>query len=184
VSSFHCIKIIYSLGKSDLRIPASRKHQTPVFSNRLFTLLPHPWLLLARPRSQAREIREPMGTGQHFFLLTSGPYIIVIPTVISFCLSPSSRWFLARLIFDPEDGGDTLLRNVGSCTDYTALYPRRWQFSKVISVQNITELTGCDQRYRRNKYNQDVQAKILLTRSRMQMHSAQLNSFKGTNGMH
>jgi hypothetical protein len=35
------------------------------------------------------------------------------------------RGFLARLIFDPEDGGDTFLRNVGSYTDYTALYPTR-----------------------------------------------------------
>jgi hypothetical protein len=31
-----------------------------------------------------------------------------------------------ELFFDPEDGGDTLLRNVGyNSTDYTASYPRR-----------------------------------------------------------
>jgi hypothetical protein len=36
-----------------------------------------------------------------------------------------ARWFLARLIFDPEDGGDTFFRNVGSHTDCMALYPRR-----------------------------------------------------------
>jgi hypothetical protein len=29
------------------------------------------------------------------------------------------------LIFDTEDEGDTFLRNVGSHTDYAALYPRR-----------------------------------------------------------
>jgi hypothetical protein len=34
------------------------------------------------------------------------------------------------LFCDPEDGGDTFLRNVGSHTDYTALYPRRWQSSR------------------------------------------------------
>jgi hypothetical protein len=34
-----------------------------------------------------------------------------------------------RLIFDPEDGGDTFLRNVGSYIYYTALYLRRWQIS-------------------------------------------------------
>jgi hypothetical protein len=34
---------------------------------------------------------------------------------------------IARLIFDLEDGDDTFLRNVGSHTEYTALYPRRWQ---------------------------------------------------------
>jgi hypothetical protein len=42
---------------------------------------------------------------------------------------PATRWFLARLIFDPEDGGDTLLRNVGLHTDYTTLYPAIWQYS-------------------------------------------------------
>jgi hypothetical protein len=31
-----------------------------------------------------------------------------------------------QLFFDPEDGGDTFLRNVGyNSTDYTASYPRR-----------------------------------------------------------
>jgi hypothetical protein len=29
----------------------------------------------------------------------------------------AARWFLARMIFDPEDGGDMFLRNVGSYTD-------------------------------------------------------------------
>jgi hypothetical protein len=38
-------------------------------------------------------------------------------------------WFLARLIFCPEDGGDTFLRKVCSHMDYTALYPRRFQHS-------------------------------------------------------
>jgi hypothetical protein len=42
-------------------------------------------------------------------------------------LATYSRWLLARLIFDPEDVGDTFLRNVGSCTYYTTLYIRRWQ---------------------------------------------------------
>jgi hypothetical protein len=32
----------------------------------------------------------------------------------------------ADLFFDPEDGGDTILRNVGcNSTDYTASYHRR-----------------------------------------------------------
>jgi hypothetical protein len=34
-------------------------------------------------------------------------------------------WF-AELFFDPEDGGDTFLLNVGcNSTDYMASYPRR-----------------------------------------------------------
>jgi hypothetical protein len=39
-----------------------------------------------------------------------------------------SRWFLTRLIFGPEDGGDTFLRNVGSYTDYTVVYQGRCNF--------------------------------------------------------
>jgi hypothetical protein len=38
-----------------------------------------------------------------------------------------ARWFLARLILDPEDGDDTFLRNVGSYTDYMKLYCKRRQ---------------------------------------------------------
>jgi hypothetical protein len=36
-----------------------------------------------------------------------------------------SRWFPARGIVYPEDGGDTSLRNVGSHKSYTAPHPRR-----------------------------------------------------------
>jgi hypothetical protein len=35
------------------------------------------------------------------------------------------------LIFDPEDGGDPLLRNIGSYTFYTTLYPKIYQVSEV-----------------------------------------------------
>jgi hypothetical protein len=35
---------------------------------------------------------------------------------------------LLFLFFDPEDGGDMFLRNVGGLsTDYTALYPGRYE---------------------------------------------------------
>jgi hypothetical protein len=34
---------------------------------------------------------------------------------------------LQQVIFDPKDGCDMFLRNVGSHTDLTALYARRWQ---------------------------------------------------------
>jgi hypothetical protein len=34
-------------------------------------------------------------------------------------------WFLLNYLFDPEDGGDMFIRNVGcNSTDYTASYPR------------------------------------------------------------
>jgi hypothetical protein len=36
-----------------------------------------------------------------------------------------SRCFLARGFFNPEDGGDMFLRNVGSYKIYTAPHPRR-----------------------------------------------------------
>jgi hypothetical protein len=40
-------------------------------------------------------------------------------------LLSTTGWF-AELFFDPEDGGDMFLRNVGCYpTDYTASYPRR-----------------------------------------------------------
>jgi hypothetical protein len=38
----------------------------------------------------------------------------------------ASILLLAEIFFDPEDGGDMFLRNVGSIsTDYTASHPRR-----------------------------------------------------------
>jgi hypothetical protein len=41
------------------------------------------------------------------------------------CLLPASRWSLALLILDPEDGGDIFFPNVGMLsTDYLALHPR------------------------------------------------------------
>jgi hypothetical protein len=39
---------------------------------------------------------------------------------------PAARWFLARLIFDTEDGGHMSLRNVGLHTDNRTLYKKRW----------------------------------------------------------
>jgi hypothetical protein len=44
----------------------------------------------------------------------------------------AARKVFALLILNPEDKGDTSLRNVISHTDYTALYPRRWQPSYLI----------------------------------------------------
>jgi hypothetical protein len=42
-----------------------------------------------------------------------------------------SRWFFARGFFYPEDGGDTILRNVGPIDHiYTAPHPRRRHSSK------------------------------------------------------
>jgi hypothetical protein len=40
------------------------------------------------------------------------------------CGSPAtcSSWFLARGFFNPEDGGDTFLRNVGAHKIYTAFF--------------------------------------------------------------
>jgi hypothetical protein len=42
-----------------------------------------------------------------------------------------SRWFLAPGFLNPEDGGDTLLRNVGIHKIYTAPHPRRRHYSKI-----------------------------------------------------
>jgi hypothetical protein len=38
--------------------------------------------------------------------------------------------FLLGLVFDPEDGSDIFLRNIGSLsTAYMALYPRKYNYS-------------------------------------------------------
>jgi hypothetical protein len=45
---------------------------------------------------------------------------------------------LARMIFDPEDGGDTFLQNIGSNTDYTrALH---WSRFSLVNVHFHTRL--------------------------------------------
>jgi hypothetical protein len=49
-----------------------------------------------------------------------GTYRLLLAT----CLLSCSCW---NYFFDPEDGGDMFLRNVGcNSTDYTASHPRRW----------------------------------------------------------
>jgi hypothetical protein len=59
-------------------------------------------------------------------------HLLGYSVVLSVCepmfrrLVPVAPYFLARLIFEPENGGDTFLRNVCSHMDYTAIYPRRW----------------------------------------------------------
>jgi hypothetical protein len=69
--------------------------------------------------------------------------------------------FLLGLVFDPEDGGDMLMRNVGCLsTDYTALYPRKQNssplslFSSVIndtsSTTYVTWPRICDWWFRGN----------------------------------
>jgi hypothetical protein len=39
----------------------------------------------------------------------------------------AARWSLVQPIFDPQDGGDTFLRNVGPPTVYADVCPRRWK---------------------------------------------------------
>jgi hypothetical protein len=48
--------------------------------------------------------------------------------------------FCWTYFFDPEDGGDMFLRNVGwNSTDYTASYPRSWYSSIVLLLTDILE---------------------------------------------
>jgi hypothetical protein len=49
-----------------------------------------------------------------------------------------SRWFLARALFYPEDGGDTFLRNVGSHKIYSATSQKTIFFIQLL-VCNIKE---------------------------------------------
>jgi hypothetical protein len=49
---------------------------------------------------------------------------------LKFNQEPASSCFLLGLFFDPENGWDMFLRNVGwLSTDYTASYPRRYNSS-------------------------------------------------------
>jgi hypothetical protein len=55
-----------------------------------------------------------------------------------FCLPPAYLLVLAEIFFDPEDGGDMFLRNVGCIsTDYIASHPRRWYSSVKITTLHI-----------------------------------------------
>jgi hypothetical protein len=69
---------------------------------------------------------------------------------LAYCQLPAPCWFLAWLIFNPEDGGDTFFRNVSSHMDYMALYPRRWQhlmlflFSYFMKLfENVVDKSRC-----------------------------------------
>jgi hypothetical protein len=61
---------------------------------------------------------------QHRKSFEQGPDVLQMAKEESVC-PPSALWFLDRLILDPEDGGYTFFRNVGSHTDYTTLYSIR-----------------------------------------------------------
>jgi hypothetical protein len=69
-------------------------------------------------------------------------YLLTLPlSCIDFpCgpLSPSHSSYIARGLFYPEDGGDTLLRNVGSHKTYTATRPRKQFSSCYILLKNIS----------------------------------------------
>jgi hypothetical protein len=45
---------------------------------------------------------------------------LFLDIIVIIAAATCSRWFLARKFFYPEDGGDTILRNVGSHRNYTA----------------------------------------------------------------
>jgi hypothetical protein len=55
--------------------------------------------------------------------------------------------FLLGLLFDPEDGRNLFLRNVGLLLpDYTAVYPRKWNFSEVFHLTYTFTSSGRMQR--------------------------------------
>jgi hypothetical protein len=58
--------------------------------------------------------------GKYCLYIQGRKILIVIQSAAT-----SSRWFLVRGFFYPEDGGYTFLRNVGSHSIYTAPHPKR-----------------------------------------------------------
>jgi hypothetical protein len=77
-------------------------------------------------------------------------------------LGTCSRWFLARLIFDPEDWGDTFLRNVSSYTDYTALYPRTWAIFDDLNDTQRAEFHGSAGPHVNNTYDAHLAWQIIF----------------------
>jgi hypothetical protein len=48
------------------------------------------------------------------------------------CLPPASSWFLVDLLFDPEDGGSTVLQNISErLPNHTVLYSRLYIIPQV-----------------------------------------------------
>jgi hypothetical protein len=59
-----------------------------------------------------------------FEILTAVVMNVAIFWDIAPCSPPATLWFVARLIFGPEDGDNTLFRNVGSHTDSQRYIPK------------------------------------------------------------
>jgi hypothetical protein len=80
------------------------------------------WGVLAQHRSAGPWKGQPIGTESYPLV----PIYTGLPMGEHSACHLLARWF-AELFFDPEDGGDTFLRNVGcNSADFTASYPRRW----------------------------------------------------------
>jgi hypothetical protein len=86
---------------------------------------------------------------QNKIALPTQQHVLCISNSVIFrqtdCFLPASRWLICSvLFFDPGDGDDMFLRNVGlHPTDYTALYPRR-QISHNHRCENLKSYTEHD----------------------------------------
>jgi hypothetical protein len=97
------------------------------------------WLLAKSKVKLQLNISRPMylGAEPHLGLMTKCFYSYLLflslgaPSLMKRWLS--ALWFLVCLIFYPEDGVDTFVQNVGSCTDYMALYQRTWKHSGLVA---------------------------------------------------
>jgi hypothetical protein len=84
------------------------------------------WIDLAQDRGQWRAL---VNTVMNLRIVGFEVFTAVVnKSIIFWAMTPCSPLSCTRrfVFFDPEDGGDTFLRNVRcNSTDYTASYPRR-----------------------------------------------------------
>jgi hypothetical protein len=70
--------------------------------------------------------------------------LLLIPNTLPLQLA-AARWFVARLNFDPEDGGYTFLRNVGSHRLHNIITTAVRISNPTISVYVLHDMTVVDQ---------------------------------------
>jgi hypothetical protein len=87
---------------------------------------------------QGRKIRERKTSLSRWLQLPANLLLVSFRLLVLLCgwicekAATCSSWFLARGFFCPEDGGDTVLRNVGSHKIHTTPHPRRRNYSIIV----------------------------------------------------
>jgi hypothetical protein len=92
----------------------------------LFVHLPRALHVIVRP------IFNFVSNYTFLLILNTDCFLLVLPPVTGIPTELLDKYLIKEkigMLFDPEDRDNTFLRNVGSHTDCTVIYPRRWQHS-------------------------------------------------------